>query len=104
MDSIQPMLAVLFVLGLLGGTLYWLRSKGVAHFAVKGLNRGGERRMQSLERLALTAQHSLHLVSVEGRTILIAVSPAGCSLLDGPVPESKSVRVTTHPAGGRIDQ
>ena len=82
MDAIQPMLAVLFVLALLGGTLYWLRSKGVARFGVPGLARGGERRMQSLERLPLTAQHSLHLVSVGGRTLLIAVSPGGCSLLD----------------------
>jgi flagellar biogenesis protein FliO len=83
MDSLQPMLAVLFVLGLLGGTLYWLRSRGIARFGVKGLGRGGERRMQSLERLPLTPQHSLHLVSVGGRTLLIAVSPGGCSLLDG---------------------
>lgn len=83
MDAIQPMLAVLFVLALLGGTLYWLRSKGIARFGVQGLSRGGERRMQSIERLPLTAQHSLHLVSVGGRTLLIAVSPGGCSLLDG---------------------
>ncbi len=87
MDAIQPMLAVMFVLGLLGGTLYWLRTKGVARFTMKGLtmkglSRQSERRMQALERLPLTPQHSLHLVNVEGRTLLIAVSPGGCSLLD----------------------
>jgi flagellar biogenesis protein FliO len=39
--------------------------------------------LQSIERLPLTAQHSLHLVRVAGRVILIAVSPGGCSVLDG---------------------
>ena len=79
----QQILAVLFVLGLLGGTLFWLRSKGLARFAATGLRRSSGRRMQSLERLPLTAQHSLHLVSVSGRVLLIAVSPGGCTVLDG---------------------
>jgi len=83
MEQIQQILTVLFVLGLLGGTLYWLRSKGLARFAVRGIGRSANRRMQSLERLSLTPQHSLHLVSVGGRVLLIAVSPGGCSVLDG---------------------
>ena len=82
MEAIQQVIAVLFVLGLLGGTLYWLRKKGAATFAGKGFGRPANRQMQSIERLTLTAQHSLHLVSFAGRTLLIAVSPAGCSLLD----------------------
>jgi flagellar biogenesis protein FliO len=83
MEGVQQILSVLFVLGLLGGTLFWLRSKGVARFTGTGLRRSGGRRMQSLERLPLTAQHSLHLVSVSGKVLLIAVSPGGCSVLDG---------------------
>ena len=39
--------------------------------------------MQAIERLSLTPQHSLHLVSVGGRVLLIAVSPGGCTVLDG---------------------
>jgi flagellar biogenesis protein FliO len=86
MEGIQQVLTVLFVLALLGGTLYWLRKKGVARFAVKGMGRGGNRRrMQSIEHLPLTQQHSLHLVNVSGRTLLIAVSPGGCSVLDASV-------------------
>ena len=77
------MLAVLFVLGLLGGSLYWLRAKGLARFSVKGVGRQGARRMQALERLPLTPQHSLHLVSVGGRTLLVAVSPGACTVVDG---------------------
>lgn len=83
MEAIQQTLVVVFVLGLLGATLYWLRSKGLARFNVKGIGRSSSRRMQTLERLALTPQHSLHLVNVSGRILLIAVSPGGCSVLDG---------------------
>ena len=83
MEAIQPVLAILFVLGLLGGSLYWLRAKGLARFSGKGIVRQGARRMQALERLPLTPQHSLHLVSVGGRTVLVAVSPGGCTVVDG---------------------
>jgi flagellar biogenesis protein FliO len=83
MDAIQPTLAVLFVLGLLGGALYWLRAKGVAQFSAKGIGRQGMRHMKCIERLPLTGQHSLHLVSVGERTLLIAVSPGSCSVVDG---------------------
>lgn len=86
MDAIQPMLAVLLVLGMLGGTLYWLRTKGLARFNGKGLGafgRSGARQMQSIERLPLTPQHSLHLVSVGGRTLLVAVSPGACTVVEG---------------------
>ena len=74
MEAIQQAIAVLFVLGLLGGTLYWLRAKGLARFDGKGIRPQGAKQMQSLERLPLTPQHSLHLVSVGGR------SPAGRGL------------------------
>jgi len=83
MEAVQQILAVLFVLGLLGGALFWLRNKGMARFTVKGIGRAGGRRMRSIERLPLTPQHSLHLVNVGGKVLLIAVSPGGCSVLDG---------------------
>lgn len=83
MEAIQQILSVVAVLTLLGCTLYWLRTKGVARFSVKGIGGGGPRRMQSLERISLTPQHSLHLVRVAGRVLVVAVSPGGCSVLDG---------------------
>jgi flagellar biogenesis protein FliO len=82
MDAMQPVLAVLLVLGLLGGALYCLRAKGLARFNGKGFGRPGARQMQALERLTLTPHHSLHLVSVDGRTLLVAVSPGGCTVVD----------------------
>jgi flagellar biogenesis protein FliO len=82
MEAIQQTLVVVFVLGLLGVTVWWLRSQGIARFSGRGLGRGGVRRMQAIERMALTPQHSLHLVKVGNRVLLIAVSPGGCSVLD----------------------
>ncbi len=93
MDSLQQALSVTFVLALLGGTLWWLRRKGMAQIAFKA---GGARRrsIQVIERMSLTPQHSLHLVRVADRTMLIAASPAGCSILEGfPEPVNERVEI-----------
>jgi flagellar biogenesis protein FliO len=70
------------VLGLLGGLLFWLRGKGLARFQIARMRRGEGRQMESIERLALSAHHSLHLVRVGERALLVAVSPGGCSVLE----------------------
>ena len=82
MEALQPVLAVLFVLGLLGGALYWLRAKGLARFNGKGIGRPGTRQMRVIERLPLTPHHSLHLVTVGSRRLLVAASPGGCTVVD----------------------
>jgi len=92
MEPIRQILAVLLVLGLLGATLYWLRGKGAMKLAGKGVGRSGQRQMRSLEQLRLTPQHSLHMVQVGDRVLLVALSPGGCSVLSGgelriPIPE-----------------
>ena len=95
MESIQQALSVLLVLGLLGGTLWWLRRRGMAQFAFRTPGTGRRKSIQVLERMALTPQHSLHLVRVADRTMLIAASPAGCSILEGftePVNEKVEIR------------
>ena len=90
MESMQQSLSVLIVLALLGGTLWWLRTKGLAVFAVKGMG-GRTRAMKVIERVTLTPHHSLHLVRVAEKTMLIATSPGGCSILEG-VSESAAER------------
>ena len=40
------------------------------------------RRMHVVERLPLTPQHSLHLVRIDGRLLVVASGPGGCSLLE----------------------
>jgi flagellar biogenesis protein FliO len=90
MEGTQQILGVLFVLALLGGTLWWLRSRGLAQFGLKGPGGSGRQRsMKVVERLPLTPQHSLHLVEVEGRKVVIATSPGGCAILDH-LPQSAS--------------
>ena len=81
MDAFQQTGSVVLVLGLLAAALWWLRRKGLAQFAVGGLRRKAERRMELIERLPLTPNHSLHLVRVADKTVLIALSPSGCTVL-----------------------
>ena len=78
MDFGQQYLGVGIVLGLLGLALWWLRRRGYA--AVMPSRRAG-RKMESIERLALGPQHTLHLVRIGGTALLVACSPAGCALL-----------------------
>ncbi len=75
--------AILFVLLLLVGALWVLRRKGLAtvNFAL-GKRLGRERLMQVIERVPLTTHHSLHLVRIQDRVILIGVSPSSCREID----------------------
>ncbi len=88
----QQILAILLVLGLLAGTLALLRRKGLAQFSTNLRATGGRnKQMQVVERIPLTPHHSLHLVSVRNKLLLIGVSPSGCSRLahfatDGSLP------------------
>jgi flagellar biosynthetic protein FliO len=79
MDVIEQVTAVAVVLLLLGGTLWWLRHRGIAVFALP--RRAGGRRMECLERLPLGPQHALHLVRLGDSELLVASSPSGCSLV-----------------------
>jgi flagellar biogenesis protein FliO len=82
MEAFRQFAAALLVLGLLGGLWLWSRRRGTALFGVKSSAPGGGRRLQTLERLPLSPQHSLHLVRAGGRLLLVAVSPGGCSVMD----------------------
>ena len=79
MDVIEQVTAVAVVLLLLGATLWWLRHRGIAVFALP--RRAGDRRMECLERLPLGPQHALHLVRLGDSELLVASSPGGCSLM-----------------------
>ena len=76
------LIAVFTVLALLFGSLQWLRRRGIAQVPAGARRRRRFRRLELLEKLPLTAQHSLHVVRIDGRSILIGVSPAGCALLE----------------------
>ncbi len=79
MEVLQPLAAIGAVMGLLAATLWWLRRRG---FAVRlPVGRPAARRLECLERLPLAPQHVLHLVRVGDRTLLLASTPAGCTVV-----------------------
>ena len=78
MEFVQQIAGVILVFGLLG-VLVWF-AKGRSFTLPVRSSR--PRRMEILERLVLSPQHSVHLINVDGRTILIGVSPGSCQKLD----------------------
>jgi len=76
MEYLRDFAAVAGVLGGLAATLWWLRHRGWAGSLPKR-----RRELECLERLALGPQHSLHLVRVGARLMLVSSSPAGCALI-----------------------
>lgn len=82
MELIRQVLAVTGVLMLLAASLYVLRRKGVARYALRLPRAAGGRNLEAVERLSLGPQHSLHLVRLAGRGLLVGVSPAGCTVLE----------------------
>jgi flagellar biosynthetic protein FliO len=91
MEAIGQLAAVAGVLGLLGGTLWWLRRRGIA--GVRAVRRPAGRQLQCLERLPLGPQHTLHLVRLGDTALLVASSPGGCALVGSfPAAELESRR------------
>jgi flagellar biosynthetic protein FliO len=82
MESMEQLTAVIVVLGLLCGSLWLLKRKGWARTSFRRPARAGQPRLEVLDRLSLTPQHSLHLVRVADRTLLVGLSPQGCNLLE----------------------
>lgn len=78
MEIVRQALAILAVFALLGAALWTLRRGG--RMALRGGSRKC-RSLESIERLALTPQHALHLVRIRGREVVVATHPEGCAVL-----------------------
>lgn len=78
----EQMLAVGMVLAILGGGLWVLKRKGFAQSRLRRMQPSSEPRLELVDRLALSPQHSLHMVRVGERTLLVGLSPGGCNLLE----------------------
>jgi flagellar biosynthetic protein FliO len=90
-ELFQQFMIVLAVLGLLCGALWLLKRKGWARTGMRRSGDSGQPRLEVIDRLPLTPQHSLHLVRLADRTLLIGLSPNGCNLLEscqGAIPPS----------------
>jgi len=84
MEAFQQLFAVLFVLGLLCACLWIFRRQG---WALRTPSRRRQKREQGpqleiIDGLTLTPHHSLHLVRLADRVLLVGLSPQGCNLLD----------------------
>ena len=85
MEVLRQITALIVVFGLLGFAVWALRRRtGPLRF-------GPVKSLASIERLALTPQHAVHLVHIAGRELLIATHPNGLSLLA----ENESANVST---------
>jgi flagellar biogenesis protein FliO len=82
MEWMRQVLAVSGVLLLLAASLWWLRRRGLVESAVRSARGGRKRHLEPVERLSLGPQHTLHLVRLAGRGLLVSTSPAGCALLE----------------------
>jgi flagellar biogenesis protein FliO len=83
METARQGLSVLLVFALLGSTLWAVRRRGFLPFR-SGFPRRGPvrtRTLEALDRLALTPQHSLHLVRVGECEVLVSTHPQGCALV-----------------------
>ena len=88
MDVIRQSLAVTFVFLLLWVAVWFLRKKAGISFS-KG--RANKNVLESRAKLALTAQHSLHLVRIRDRELVFAVHPAGVTVLSDVVGAQASI-------------
>lgn len=92
MEYAQQFAAAALVLGGLGAVLWFARRRGWASF---GAVQGRQRRLESVERLALGPHHTLHLVRIGNEMLLVACSQGGCALLE---------RVPPQPAAAEVRQ
>lgn len=77
MELLQQGLALLAVFGLLGAALWFVKTRRVPSLRVRG-----ERRLQVIERVALTPQHTLCLVKIGQRLVTIGTAPSSCQIIE----------------------
>lgn len=96
MELFRQSLAVLLVLTLLGAAVAWARRKTWrAKLAPARLESGG--------KLALTARHSIHLVRIGDRKLILALHPAGVTFLGDLAPPAQPGDFAPEARRGRED-
>jgi flagellar biogenesis protein FliO len=83
MDVAGQALAVLLVFALLAAAVRKLGRGGLGRPLSMWRSRADvpSRALETVERVALTPQHAVHLVRFHGRDLIVATHPQGCSLL-----------------------
>jgi flagellar biogenesis protein FliO len=83
MDIVRQSLAITFVLALLWAALWFLRRRGNIGIGFPKA-RATTAVLESRAKLALGPQHSIHVIRVDERDMVVAVHPAGVTLLYRP--------------------
>jgi flagellar biosynthetic protein FliO len=80
MDILRQSLAITFVFALLWAALWFLRKRGNIRIGFPR-GRAAQSVLESRGKLALGPQHSIHVVRVGERDMVVAVHPAGVTVL-----------------------
>ena len=81
MDVIRQACALALVFGLLWWAVTWLKTRGYARVGSSRRYFDANKDLHIIDRLALTPQHSLHLVRLKQHVLLVGVHPQGMTLL-----------------------
>jgi|SRR5580692_7083953 hypothetical protein len=108
--DVRQMLSVLAVFALLGGALFALRRGSLGSLGLRTFDWESPRwsslrlarapartkSLATMERLALTPLHSLHLVRIQGREMVVATHPHGCTVLSNGYAVLNDNRTPSH--------
>jgi|WetSurMetagenome_2_1015567.scaffolds.fasta_scaffold274008_2 flagellar biogenesis protein FliO len=78
-DLYQQFIGIVIVLGALISMLWYARKRGFARLNIG--TAGPNRLLKVVERVPLTSQHTLFLVSVGDRTMVLSSSPGSCQVV-----------------------
>jgi len=92
---VSAVVSFLFVIGLLLGTLWIVRAKGVGTLQGKGL--------RVVNSLRLGTKHRLDVVEYEGRRLLLGIAPNQITLLDNQAQETGAAEELSAAAGINAD-
>jgi flagellar biogenesis protein FliO len=80
MDILRQSLAITFVFALLWTAMWLLRKKGALRIGGRKI-RGECGMLESRGKLVLSQQHTIHLVRIGQQDLVLALHPAGVTLL-----------------------
>lgn len=108
MELLPQLCAVLGVFALLGLTLWWLRKRGALQMgaivpfrSMSGLGGNRKKVLERLDALQLSPTHSLNLVRMADRAILIGTSPSGFYLVESGSWKTLQTQIDAAPESSR---
>ncbi len=78
-DLYRQFVGILIVLGGLIALLWYARKRGFARLNIGST--AANRIVKVVERVPLTPQHTLFVISVAGRTLVLSSSPGSCQVI-----------------------